>query len=41
MNDNITKQPSKSLVIPTETTTDRMALKYFPDNNHFIKSGPF
>ena len=41
MDDNITKKPSKSLVIPTETTTDRMALKYFPENNRFIKSEPF
>ena len=41
MDDNIAKKPSKSLVIPTETTTDCMALKYFPENNRFIKSGPF
>ena len=41
MDDNIAKKPSKSLLIPTETTTDRMALKYFPENNCFIKSGPF
>ena len=41
MDDNIAKKPSKSLVIPTETTTDHMPLKYFPENNRFIKSGPF
>ena len=41
MDDNIAKKPSKSLVIPTETTTDRMALKCFPENNHFSKSGPY
>ena len=30
MHDNITKEHSKSLVIPTEKTTDRMAFKFFP-----------
>ena len=37
MDDNITKKPSKSLVIPTETTTDHMVLKYFPENNPLVK----
>ena len=41
MDDSIAKKPSKSLLIPTETTTDHMALKYFPENNRFIKNGPF
>ena len=37
MDDNIAKKCS---VIPTGKTTDRMALKFFPDYP-FIKSGPF
>ena len=31
MADNIAKKRSKSLVIPTEKTTDYMALKFFPE----------
>ena len=31
MDDNVTKKRSKSLVIPTRNTTDRMALKFFPE----------
>ena len=31
MGDNIAKKLSKSLVIPTEKTTDHMALNFFPD----------
>ena len=31
MNDNIAKNPSKSLVVPTAYTTDDMAVKIFPE----------
>ena len=31
MHDNIAKKCSKSLVIPTGKTTDRMGFKFFPD----------
>ena len=41
MHDNMPKKRSKSLVIPTEKTTDYMAFNFFPDNYPFIKSGPF
>ena len=31
MNHNITKKRSKSLVIPTDQTTDHMVFNFFPD----------
>ena len=31
MDDNVAIKRSKSLVTPTEKTTDRMALKFFPE----------
>ena len=31
MDDNIAKERSKSLVIPTGKTTDHVALKFFPE----------
>ena len=39
MDDNITKNHSKSLVIPTGQTTDHMALKFFLEP--FIKMDRF
>ena len=41
MDDNITKKHSKSLVIPTGKTTERMALIIFSRDYPFIKSGCF
>ena len=40
MDNNIAKKRSKSLVIPTGKTTDRMALNFSRDYP-FSKSGPF
>ena len=37
MHDNITKECSKSLVIPTGKTTDHMAFKLFPDTILLLK----
>ena len=39
MDDNIAKKRSKSLVILTGKTTDRMALKFFSRDYTFINSG--
>ena len=41
MDDNIANKRSKSLVIPTGKTTDHMALKFFPEDYPYIKSGVF
>ena len=41
MDDNIAKKRSKSLVIPTGKTTDRMAFKFFPDTIHLLKVDRF
>ena len=38
MHDNIAKECSKSLIIPTGKTTDHMAFKLLPETP-FIKSG--
>ena len=37
MHDNIPKKHSKSLVISTEKTTDRMDLKFFPETILLLK----
>ena len=37
MDDNITKNVQKSLVIPTGKTTDHMALKFFPETILLLK----
>ena len=37
MHDNITKQHSKCLIIPTGKTTDQMAFKFFPDTILLLK----
>ena len=37
MHDNITKKHSKSLVMPTEKTTDHMAFKFFPGTILLLK----
>ena len=41
MDDNITKKPSKYLVIPIAKTTDRMALKFFKETILLLKVGCF
>ena len=41
MDDNITKKRSKSLVIPTGKTTDRMTFKSFPDTILLLKLDHF
>ena len=41
MHDNIAKKRSKSLVIPTGKTTDRMAFKCFPGTILLLKVGRF
>ena len=41
MDDNIAKKCSKSLVIPTGKTTDRMALKFFPETVLLLKVDNF
>ena len=41
MDDNITTKCSKSLVKPTEKTTDRMAFKCFLDTILLLKVGCF
>ena len=37
MRDNVAKKCSKSLVISTGKTTNRMAFKFFPDNISVLK----
>ena len=41
MDDNITKKRSTSLFIPTGKTTDRMALKFFPETVLLLKVDHF
>ena len=41
MHNNITKKRSKSLVIPTEKTNDRMDFKLFPDTILLLKMDCF
>ena len=41
MHDNIAKKCSKSLVIPTEKTTDHIAFKFFPDTILLLKVDRF
>ena len=37
MHDNITKERSKSLVIPTRKNPDHMAFQFFPETIHLLK----
>ena len=41
MHDNIAKKCSKSLVIPTEKTTDYITFKFFPDTILLLKVDRF
>ena len=41
MHDNITKKRSKSLVIPTAKTTDRMTFNFFSDTILLLKADRF